>query len=713
VREKSLGAVSHQEVPFEMILERLENQLGGRDKPAIQALFLFQRAFMQPAQHGELAIRPLRSVSPGTTFEFTLGVVERAEGVRLQMEYNTELLENATVRRMLLQFQMLLEAAVENPDALIGELPLLTQQERRRFWPETAPTAEVNPKSVIRFLDRQIQEHFRYAARPSGVAIEPPAGVRMAVLDPNLRLQPIGVPGEIYVGGPFSKETAASGNSVNGPLDAAVPVPLVCTGFIGCVRESGVIELQGAKADFVHVGGFRTNLRQIKSLLLRHPAVSEAAATVFNERGETQLVAYVVLKTGASAFEKELIAFLKGKVSDTALPARVVTVASMFKDPRGDVVTELLPKPQKVARPDGEKVPLGAILHQQLMEIWTDILRIPSVGLDDNFFALGGSSLLALRMIMQVEKLCGRPLPLSILLTGATISNLAHHIAEANSESALPLITVQPNGKRQPLYFLHGDWAGGGFYCGRLAQQLGENQPFYALPPYRSGRDETLTMEEMAAFHIAAMREHRPHGPYLIGGYCIGATVAVEMARQLVEQGEKVTRLLLVDAPLWGPRWLRWVWPVIEGIGRLANWSLQEKIYLFDRYGVSFGRWLKRSPHSKLMTLYRRLGIGPRRAAAAKRAESDLTEDDEILQSTDYAVYFLAYRLYKLKAIPVPATLYFPEATAPKRLAWVMKASSSAPVKFAVEILPGDHHTCITKHTAALATKMKNTLDSL
>ena len=80
-------------------------------------------------------------------------------------------------------------------------------------------------------------------------------------------------------------------------------------------------------------------------------------------------------------------------------------------------------------------------------------------------------------MMVRVEKLCGCPLPLSLLLTGATIANLARHIIEANSDSAAPLVPVQTKGSRTPLFFLHGDWAGGGFYCSRLSQQLGENQP--------------------------------------------------------------------------------------------------------------------------------------------------------------------------------------------------------------------------------------------
>jgi surfactin synthase thioesterase subunit len=298
------------------------------------------------------------------------------------------------------------------------------------------------------------------------------------------------------------------------------------------------------------------------------------------------------------------------------------------------------------------------------------------------------------------------------LLTGATIANLARFIIEANNESATPLVTVQSKGDRPPLFFLHGDWAGGGFYCGRLSQQLGEDQPFYALPPYRSGKQSVLTLEEMAAYHIAAMREHTAHGPYLLGGYCIGATVAMEIARQLVEKGETVTHLLLIDPPQWVVPWLRWFWPFVDKVGEILKWDLQKKIYYFDLYGVSFARWLRKPPRDKVTTLCRRLGLAIPVGSSPISAGGEAGErDGEILTSLDYAVYFLAYRLYKLRPLSVPATLYFPEETPPTRLSWVKRASERAAVEFTVEMVPGNHHACITKYSSVLVDKMKKTLD--
>jgi surfactin synthase thioesterase subunit len=137
------------------------------------------------------------------------------------------------------------------------------------------------------------------------------------------------------------------------------------------------------------------------------------------------------------------------------------------------------------------------------------------------------------------------------------------------------------------------------------------------------------------------------------------------------------------------------------------------KIHYFDSYAVSFARWLKKPVRNKITTLLHRLGLVRPGFSSPITADREAGEGVEILTYLDYAVYFLAYRLYRPKPLDVPATLYFPEETPPARLTWVKRASERAPVKFTVEFLPGDHHTCITKYTPALVAKMKHTLDTL
>jgi acyl carrier protein len=721
LRDHSLNGFAHQEVPFEMVLEMLQERKSVARKPVIQTHFLYQKAFMEPATYGDLTIRPLRSVSPGSTFELTYGIVERAEGIRLQMEYHTALYKKSTIRRMLRHFESLLEAAVENPDTPISQMAMLTEEELASLEPHVTPRgllpegarAGIDPKTMQSDFRIQLKKHFREAVYPHGVTIEPLPGETLVVLDRHLRLLPVGIPGTLYLGG-ITPEVAADYTLVHGPADILYPMPLVATDFVGQNVGDGKVELMGKTDDLQKINGFRLNLRQVEAFLLHHAGVHEVAAVAFKQpSGEFQLTCYIVPKPGSAPTEKDLRLFLKGKISDFTMPSHIVMIPALPKDASGEVIADSLPEPARPTKPArDEKIPLEAILYHQLIEIWMEILKVPNVTVEDNFFALGGSSLLALRMMTQIEKLCGRPLPLSLLIKGATIANLAHYIVQANNESAEPLVAINPKGSRQPIFFLHGDWAGGGFYCGRLSQQLGEDQPFYVLPPYRSGKQSVFTLEDMAAYHIAAMQERSPHGPYLLGGYCIGATVAIEMARQLEAKGEKVTHLLLID-PLSGTSWLRLAWPVVNKMGEFRGWDLQTKIHVFDRYAVSFARWINKPLSSKIATLMRRIGIYKPVVASPIAVAGEGGEGVEILTHLDYAVYFLAYRLYRSKPVTVPATLYFPEETPPARLSWFQKASERPDARFTVEFLPGDHHTCITKYTPALVAKMKKALDGL
>ena len=218
-----------------------------------------------------------------------------------------------------------------------------------------------------------------------------------------------------------------------------------------------------------------------------------------------------------------------------------------------------------------------------------------------------------------------------------------------------------------------------------------------------------VTMEEMATYHLAAIQRHTPHGPYLLGGYCIGATVAVEIARQLLAKGETVAHLLLISPAHVCNRWLFGFWPVIDRVGEILKWDLQKKIYFFDRTAVTLARWLKGSTSSKFASLRRRLGLMKSDGADLKNAGPEKRDDEEeILNSLDFSIYVLADRTYLIKPISVPTTAYFR-----KKLRWSARRGIAPPRFFpilTIETVPGDHRNCIGRHTPELAAKMKKTL---
>jgi hypothetical protein len=646
-RELVLGAFANHEAPFERVLELCQKETGGRAKIALQTHILYQKAFMQPATGGDLTLQPLRSVSPGSSFELTFGIVERAEGIRLQMEYRTSLFEGATLRRLLQHFQALLASAVSQPETDVDNLPLFAEGEREELEfrlsaaPAGDPRPPFDPAAISAQLDRELELHFQVPAAPPFLPCpELPPGVFLIALDERGRLLPLGIPGDLHLGHRQAELTAPAAEIVSGPSDSSSPVPLVKTGFIGRNREGGAVSIWGRTEDALIHQGFR--LHRLA-------------------RRET-------------------------------------------------------PRPA-ARRSDPERVSMQSLLHEQLLEIWREILHVPDLTIDDNFFDCGGTSFLALRMMLQVGQLCGRPLPLSLLLTGATIAHLTRFIiaAEKEGEAETPLIPLRTAGTRGPLFFLHGDWAGGGFYCRKLAEALGPDQPFYALPPYHRYEQRILTMEEMAAHHAAAIRERFPHGPYLLGGYCIGATVAMEVGRQLAGTGETVAQLFLVDLPTGGGSTTRWCWPWIDRLGDLRGWTVEEKIDFLDRYAVAARRWI-RSPWKAKWAAFRRRSPLAREEDAAEAnpigPEPDSSEE-ELLRGLDYSLYFLAHRLHRFEPLSLPATFYFPSATPPAFLARLAAVSRMDPAKYRVEMVPGDHTTCVTKHTADLGENMRQTLDSL
>jgi hypothetical protein len=685
-RDRSLGGFANHEAPFELVVQEL--QQSGPARVPMHTHLLFQRAFMQPAAAGELQIRPLRSVSPGSTFELTFGIVERAsEGIRLQMEYRTSLYRRETIARLLLHFQQLLEAIAERPETPIAELPLFADGKREaieaRMTGARLGHAPADRAVVLAQLERQLDDHFA-RSQETFAPVEAPSGTALAVLDAAGQPLPVDLPGEVHLALPG--ENAAE-----------------VTPFLGRNTEGGGVELWGRVDDVVLVQGFRFNRRRVEVQLCAHPDVAAAAVELAAHR----LTAHVVLKPSAAITAGQLRDWLKDRTSDLLLPASIRLVAALARNAHGNLVAaasmdEALPA-QKAEAP----VPLQAVIQQQLLEIWQRLLKTSELTPESNFFECGGNSFLALRMMTEAEKLARQPLPLSLLLRGATVRELARHILEGAHQPGTEVIPVQPQGSQPPLFFLHGDWIGGGFYCNRLARDLGEDQPFFALPPYHLREQKVPSIQEMADHHLAALRGQRPHGPYLIGGYCIGATVAIEIARQLLAQGEEVVHLFLVDPPLLGGSGLRLAWPLVERWGDARGWSLEEKIAFFDRTAGMLGRWWRRPLAAKFAAVLRRAGVQVEPATGAPEVETDDLGAASVLDGLDYSAYYISYRLYRPAALSVPATLFFPEDTPVSKVSRAGGESRIDPARLGRATIRGSHTNCITEHTDSLAEKMR------
>jgi len=257
-------------------------------------------------------------------------------------------------------------------------------------------------------------------------------------------------------------------------------------------------------------------------------------------------VAYVV----AASTTDELRGFLTNKLPEYMVPASFVLLDVLPLMANGKVDRRALPAPDR-SRPELDKAFVAPRddLERQLAHIWEEVLDLRPVGARDNFFELGGHSLLAVRLFALIEKRLGKRLPLTSVFQGATVEHLADVLRQ--QPTPVPqssLVALQPGGRRRPLFLVHP--AGGHvFPYVHLAQLLGPDQPCYGLQArgVEDGEDPHTRIEDMAAHYIQVMQTAQQTGPYLLGGWSMGAVVAFEMAQQLHAQGERVALLALLD----------------------------------------------------------------------------------------------------------------------------------------------------------------------
>jgi len=190
---------------------------------------------------------------------------------------------------------------------------------------------------------------------------------------------------------------------------------------------------------------------------------------------------------------------------------------------------------------------------RQLATIWKEILRVESIGLDQNYFDLGGDSVLAVRLFAEIEDVFNVKLPLATLFEAPTIEELAGILRrEAPTSGWSSLVRIQPNGTRPTFFCIHG--AGGNVLIYRdLSRHLGSDQPFYGLQSQGldGGLPPLASIEDMAGLYMREIRRVQRHGPYFLGGYCMGGTIAFELAQQLQARGEQVALLALFDTMNW------------------------------------------------------------------------------------------------------------------------------------------------------------------
>lgn len=390
----------------------------------------------------------------------------------------------------------------------------------------------------------------------------PLANLQTYILDSNLQPVPIGVPGELFIGGSglakgyLNRPELTAEKFITHPFQSqqnspsAIQPRLYRTGDRVRYLPDGNIEFLGRLDNQVKIRGFRIELGEIESTLALHPAIVQSVVTVrVSDSGQKQLIAYIVTDPQQPIAIAAIRMFLKDKLPDYMIPVSFVELEALPLTPNGKINTKALPEPVinassleiAIANDDFEK---------DLVAIWQEVLEVPSIGIHDNFFDLGGHSLLAVRLFTVIEKKFSQNLPLATLLQAPTIHQLADILRqEQPSDGWSPLVAIKPDGSRPPLFCIHG----GGFNVliyRDLALKLSPDQPVYGLQAqglHGRGGIGSNSLEDIAADYINEIRAVQPHGPYHLAGLSNGGNIALEMAQQLQAQGEQVNFVGMFD----------------------------------------------------------------------------------------------------------------------------------------------------------------------
>jgi len=390
-------------------------------------------------------------------------------------------------------------------------------------------------------------------------------GVQVYVLDRHLQPLPPGAPGEICIGGVqvgrgyYNRPELTAERFVADPFRNVPGARLYKTGDLGRRRADGAVELMGRIDDQIKVRGYRVELGEVVLALEGHPRVKQAAVVLREDKpGQQRLVAYVAPSVNGDAPEElsrrlvpALRSHLRSRLPPHMVPAAIVLLESLPCSPQGKVDRAALPPPPS-SRPDIEETYVAPRdeLEKCVARVWEELLGVSPIGVADDFFDLGGHSLLAVQVMAEIESRTKRRLPLAALFQEATVEHLAALLRQPSGNACeRSLAPMCREGGGRPFFCIHP--AGGTVFCYRsLAEHLGADRPFYGLQArgVDGGCEPHTEVDQMVAHYMAAIRSVQSRGPYLLGGWSLGGNLAFETARRLIEQGEQIGLLALLDA---------------------------------------------------------------------------------------------------------------------------------------------------------------------
>jgi amino acid adenylation domain-containing protein len=391
----------------------------------------------------------------------------------------------------------------------------------------------------------------------------PIANTQFYILDSRQELVPYGVPGELFIGGDgvapgyFELPEITREKFVPDKFRKIPGAKLYCTGDIVRMKQRGSMEYLGRTDHQIKLRGFRIELGEVEAALLRHPDIAEAVAVLGQgPSGEGAIWAYAVPQRAQPETPEVLIGALRASLVQSLpgymRPSSIVILDALPRTPNGKVDRRSLPAPAPVQRQSKEAAqPLNEI-ERRLAKIWSSVLGLETIGKTADFFESGGHSLLAARLLARIEAEFGQRLSLLTLFKAPNIEEQAKLLMRGGQREYdfRQVVRLQPNGSKPPLIAIHNT----GVYYYNLSKRLGPDQPLTALQlfdPSIARRSLPQSLGDIAAEYVQLIKKFQANGPYKLIGWCVGGVLAFEVARQLVQAGQEVSLLAMIDA--WAP----------------------------------------------------------------------------------------------------------------------------------------------------------------
>ncbi|WP_319419777.1 non-ribosomal peptide synthetase [Pleurocapsa sp. FMAR1] len=498
---------------------------------------------------------------------------------------------------------------ISTGEALSKELAKQLQDKGASLWNLYGPTETTIWSSV---------HQVKADAEPISIG-HPLANVKYYILDSHLMLLPVGIPGELYIGGDclargyLNRPELTIDRFIRDPFSDRPEARMYKTGDLAYYAEDGTVICVGRLDRQVKIRGFRIEIEEIESAILQYPGVQAAAVTVQENSatGYQRLIGYIVNQPNATVNHEALRGFLKQQLPAHMIPFGFMTIDALPLTLNGKIDPKALPPFDFTSQTVAESyVAPRSQLETQLASAWEKVLEVKRVGIKDDFLELGGSSLLAITLVSEIEQALGQKIPLKALANLTTIEQMARCFAEgqptiedldttpdgiepedyqalltimAGRQGDRPrpnslMIALQKQGSKPPLFFCANAYE----EAAPLADYLRDEQPFYLMESgYFTLECNSRQIKALASHHLKDILTVQPQPPYILAGYSTGGLIALEIAQQLQAMDKEVALLAILDTAGSHPLYQNYQqlnYTLRTNWNRLASLKLADKI---------------------------------------------------------------------------------------------------------------------------------------